>query len=34
MPRFAQQQLYIHGAYVDATSGATFESINPANGEV
>jgi betaine-aldehyde dehydrogenase len=34
MPRFAQQQLYIGGAYVDASSNATFESINPATGEV
>jgi len=34
MPRFPLQKLYIHGAYVDATSGATFESINPATGEV
>ncbi len=34
MPRFAEQQLYIHGRYVNATSGATFDAINPANGEV
>ena len=34
MPRFAQQKLYIDGQYVDATSGKTFESINPATGEV
>ena len=34
MPRFAQQQLYIGGQYVDATSGQTFDSINPATGEV
>jgi TetR/AcrR family transcriptional repressor of bet genes len=27
-------QLYIHGRYVAATSGQTFNSINPANGEV
>ncbi len=26
-------QLYIHGRYVEATSGKTFNSINPANGE-
>lgn len=26
--------LYIHGQYVDATSGKTFQSINPANGQV
>ena len=34
MPRFEQQQLYIDGRYVDATSGATFETVNPATGEV
>src|SRR5437016_229210 len=34
MPVFPLQQLYIGGRRVDATSGATFESINPANGEV
>ncbi|WP_462380090.1 betaine-aldehyde dehydrogenase [Pseudomonas sp. Marseille-QA0892] len=34
MPRFDTQQLYIHGEYVNATSGTTFETINPANGEV
>lgn len=27
-------KLYIHGQYVDATSGQTFNSINPANGEL
>lgn len=27
-------RLYIHGQYVDATSGKTFDSINPATGEV
>lgn len=27
-------QLYIHGRYVEATSGKTFNSINPANGEI
>lgn len=26
------QRLFIHGGYVDARSGETFESINPANG--
>nr|ACF98208.1 putative betaine aldehyde dehydrogenase [uncultured bacterium 1114] len=26
------QRLFIHGRYVDAQSGQTFESINPANG--
>ena len=34
MARFPRQQLYIHGGYVDASSNETFESINPANGEV
>ncbi|MGH8434566.1 MAG: aldehyde dehydrogenase family protein, partial [Pseudomonas sp.] len=34
MARFELQKLYIDGGYVDATSGTTFESINPANGEV
>jgi len=34
MPRFAEQKLYIDGRYVDASSGATFDSINPATGEV
>ena len=34
MPRFENQQLYIDGRYVDATSGATFETVNPATGEV
>ncbi len=29
-----EQRLFIHGHYVDATSGETFESINPATGEV
>ncbi len=28
------QQLYIHGQLVDATSGKTFQSINPATGAV
>ena len=28
------QQLYIHGKLVDAISGKTFQSINPATGEV
>lgn len=27
-------QLFIHGEYVDATSGETFETLNPATGEV
>jgi betaine-aldehyde dehydrogenase len=34
MPRFEQQKLYIDGRYVDATSGSTFETVNPATGEV
>lgn len=28
------KQLYIHGAYRDASSGETFDSINPATGQV
>lgn len=34
MPRFELQQLYIGGRRVNATSGKTFQTINPANGEV
>jgi betaine-aldehyde dehydrogenase len=34
LPRFDLQQLYIGGRRVDATSGKTFQTINPANGEV
>ncbi|MDU9389502.1 betaine-aldehyde dehydrogenase [Pseudomonas japonica] len=34
MARFETQKLYIDGGYVDAGSDATFEAINPANGEV
>ena len=34
MPRFTVQQLYIGGRLVDASSGKTFQTINPANGEV
>nr|WP_322940527.1 betaine-aldehyde dehydrogenase [Pseudomonas sp. s4] len=34
MPRFAEQPLYIGGQYVAASSGETFDSINPATGEV
>ena len=34
MARFELQKLYIDGAYTDAGSDATFEAINPANGEV
>ena len=34
MARFAEQQLYIGGRHVAATGGATFETLNPATGEV
>lgn len=34
MARFGLQKLYIDGGYTDACTGATFEAINPANGEV
>jgi betaine-aldehyde dehydrogenase len=34
MPAINTQQLYITGARVDATSGETFNTINPATGEV
>ena len=34
MPRFKSQQLYIGGRLQAATSGKTFQSIYPANGEV
>ncbi|MDF9891247.1 UNVERIFIED_ORG: acyl-CoA reductase-like NAD-dependent aldehyde dehydrogenase [Pseudomonas vranovensis] len=34
MARFELQKLYIDGGYVDASSDATFDAINPANGEV
>ncbi|GLQ97027.1 betaine-aldehyde dehydrogenase [Dyella mobilis] len=34
MPRYELQQLYIHGARVDATGNETFETVNPANGDV
>jgi betaine-aldehyde dehydrogenase len=34
MKQFAEQLLYIDGAYVPALSGSTFETINPVNGEV
>src|SRR4051812_3398485 len=33
MPKLPTQQLYIDGRYVDATSGQTFATINPATGE-
>jgi betaine-aldehyde dehydrogenase len=34
LPRFELQQLYIGGRYVSASSGKTFQTINPANGEI
>ena len=34
MPRFEPQQLYIGGRMVAATSGKTFQTINPATSEV
>ena len=34
MPTLPVQQLYIHGRRVDATSGKTFQTVNPANGQV
>ena len=34
MARFPRQQLYIHGRFVDSSAADTFESINPATGEV
>ncbi|MGS0741482.1 betaine-aldehyde dehydrogenase [Glaciimonas sp. GG7] len=34
MAVFPLQKLYIGGRRINATSGATFQSINPANGEV
>lgn len=34
MSQFAEQLLYIDGAYVPALSGSTFETINPATGDV
>ena len=33
MKRFPEQKLHIDGAYVAATSGRTFENVNPATGE-
>lgn len=32
--KFGTQKLYINGNYVDATSGKTFQTVNPANGEL
>lgn len=34
MARYELQKLYIDGGYTDAGSDATFDAINPANGEV
>ena len=34
MPRFELQQLYINGRLQAATSGKTFQTFNPANGEI
>jgi betaine-aldehyde dehydrogenase len=34
LPRFELQQLYIGGRYVGASSGKTFQTVNPANGEI
>ncbi len=34
MPRFPEQALYIHGALSAASSNRTFNSLNPANGEL
>ncbi len=31
MRNFSVQRLYIGGGYVDASSGETFETINPAS---
>ncbi|MFM0135778.1 betaine-aldehyde dehydrogenase [Caballeronia grimmiae] len=33
MSAFEEQRLYIGGEYVDATSGETFDTLNPASGE-
>jgi len=34
MAKYDTQKLYIHGKQVDATSGETLDTVNPANGEV
>ncbi|RMW00950.1 betaine-aldehyde dehydrogenase [Pseudomonas caricapapayae] len=34
MPKVETHKLYIDGGYVDASTGVTFDAINPANGEV
>lgn len=33
MSAFGEQRLYIGGEYVDATSGETFDTLDPATGE-
>jgi betaine-aldehyde dehydrogenase len=33
MSHYPLERLFIHGAYVDATSGETFETFDPATGE-
>jgi betaine-aldehyde dehydrogenase len=32
--KLAEQKLYIGGRYVDASSGETFDTVNPATGEI
>ena len=32
--KFTEQKLYIDGGYVDASSGKTFDTVNPATGEI
>ncbi|MEZ3498454.1 betaine-aldehyde dehydrogenase [Pantoea sp. KPR_PJ] len=34
MSRFAEQHLYIDGAYLPSAAGDTFDTVNPANGAV
>ncbi|GLY60895.1 betaine-aldehyde dehydrogenase [Pectobacterium brasiliense] len=34
MSHYGLQQLYINGTYVDSTGDDTFETINPANGDI
>lgn len=34
MPQFPLQKLYIHGKLTDASGNETFQSVNPANGEI
>lgn len=34
MSRFTEQHLYIDGKFVPSAAGNTFQSINPANGDV